>query len=342
MDEKTIQLKQKPIIIHQLEKVGLEVTKRIADLNIEKQVATPDTIKVLKGMRADLNTEAKAYEASRKLIKDACNNPYNEFYEIYKVEIIDKFKKADSLLKDTILAFDDQIKEKKKNNIARYFNELCESMQISFIKFDQLGLKFDLSTSEKKYKEQCNTFMEKITDDLALIKSHEFEAEILVEYEKTLNASKSVTTVVERKEAARKKAEKLKIAEWSRRVNSFLDISMIKKDDTNTFEFNSEIYIGIDKVKDISKEEFEKVIIEFEQKIKDFLALEKKEEVKVSSPKEETKPEPKKEVVMTIKAPVVEEKLETVQVKFQVFGTLPELKALKQYLIDNNLTYNNL
>ena len=47
--------------------------------------------------------------------------------------------------------------------------ELCLSENIDFVTFESVALDINLSTSEKKYKEQCNEFISRIKDDLALI-----------------------------------------------------------------------------------------------------------------------------------------------------------------------------
>ena len=53
-----ILLKQEPIIEYSLlAQVGEEVRARIADLNLEGQVVTDQTVKSVKDMRAELNKE---------------------------------------------------------------------------------------------------------------------------------------------------------------------------------------------------------------------------------------------------------------------------------------------
>ena len=133
-----IKLIQKPIIQHALAEVGMSVTSRLAALNIENLVATDETIKSLKELRADLNKELSEYEGQRKQIKEAVSGPYVEFESVYKTEVSEKFKTAIEVLKDKIGVFENRVKAEKKANVSRYFYELCQSEEIDFLKFDQV------------------------------------------------------------------------------------------------------------------------------------------------------------------------------------------------------------
>lgn len=334
--ENQIVLKQKPIIEHQLKLIGKSVTERLAELNIDNLVANNDTIKSLKKLRSELNKEMSDYENQRKTLKLAIFNPYKEFEEIYKEEISDKFTGAIEKLKDKIMSVEIKIKEEKEENIKAYFIELCQSEEIDFILYPQLGIEINLSTTEKVYKEKVNEFISKIKDDLELIKTQEFEAEIMAEFKKSLNASSAITIVQQRKEADRLEAERIKRAEFNRRSIELNKIGMDIDEQTNTFQFNDNIYIGIETIKEFDKKTFGEKLIEFDEKIKAY-----KNHGQQTIPIEEKKAEP-------IKAPIEikqEEKkpeLEIVTASFEVKGTLGQLKALGQYMKENNITYKNI
>jgi len=331
-----IELVQKPIIAHKLKEIGADVAKRLEDLNINNLVATIDTVKSLKDLRAELNKELKAFEDQRQFIKKGVNNPYNEFEAIYKVEISDRYNLAEATLKDKISSVEIKIKDEKKESIKGYFVELCLSENIDFICFDQMNMDINLSTTEKTYKEKCNEFILKIKDDLGLIKSMEFEAEIMADYKVSLNASKSIQDVKDRKERERQENERIKLVEQNRRVAEFKRIGMIADKETKSLIYNDEIYVSWDSVKDIEKVAFANKIIELEEKIKATKVVEPTTEIKKEEPKQPTK---KEEVIA---APVVETKLELLKATFEVTGTMPQLKALSEYLKSNNLTYKNI
>jgi len=348
MENNQILLVQYPEISHDLTKVGQSVTSRLADLNIENTIATIDTVKGLKELRAELNKELADFESQRKFIKEGVLTPYNEFEAIYKAEVSDKYKAAVDMLKDKIAIVEDRIKEEKKENVKSYFVELCLSEDIDFVDFTKVGLDINLSTTEKAYKEKCNEFIARISDDLKLIDTQNYKAEILVEYKKTLNASKAIKEIQDRKEAERAEQERIKINEVQRRKTVLRGLTMVYKDFTKTFEYVSDenIYIENGFLESSTKEEFAKKVVEIEEKIK----AKKAQEFKAPEPSlsfgqvmtEMAKPiQPTPE---PLKAPVVEQKpIEDLkEAAFKVTGTMTQLRALGQYMRDNQITYTNI
>lgn len=345
MEKNEIVLVQSPVIAHALTEAGKGVTERLANLNIENTIATIETVKGLKELRADLNKELADFESQRKLLKDGVLNPYNEFEAVYKAEISDKYKNAIELLKDKIAVVEDKIKEDKKEAVKGYFVELCLSEDIDFVSFNQLGLEINLSTTEKSYKEKCNDFIMRISDDLKLIETQPNKAEILVEYKKTLNASKAIKDVQDRKEAERIEQERIRTNEIQRRSNIIRGLSLVYRDFTKTYEHVSdpEIYLTNSFMETAGKEEFANKIVQIEELIKAKKAQEAKPEpegVKQSIPVQE----PIKQSPEPLKAPVVEHKPieELAEASFTVIGTMTQLRALGQYMRDNKITYKNI
>ena len=109
-----IKLTQLPVISHDLIAVGANVTARIKSLNLDKLVATEDTVKVLKTTRAEINKELKDFEDQRKVVKEAVNKPYNDFEAIYKAEISEKYNQAVDILKTKIEKVESKVKAEKK------------------------------------------------------------------------------------------------------------------------------------------------------------------------------------------------------------------------------------
>lgn len=344
-----IKITQYPVIAHKLQEAGKSVTERIKALELDKQVATVDTVKSLKDLRAELNKELSDLESQRKAVKEGVNKPYLEFEDIYKTEISDKYKSAIDQLKDLIGTVEDKVKSEKRDNLISYFSEFCVSMQIDFIKFEQIGIEVNLSTTEKKYKEQINEFITKVTDDLALIKSTDFEAEILTEYKQTLNASKAITTVKERKEREFAEAERLKAETVQNRKNYLQKIGMNYVEITNCFEYNADIYISIADIYDLSKEEFTVKYVEVETRIKDL----KTKEVKANQQSdrnfswdEQNKfaaENTVKETSAPLSAPTIEQPKEEIKIaQFEVKATMSKLRALGEFMKANQITYKNI
>lgn len=338
MEEQNIKLVQKPVIQHKLVEVGKSVTKRINDLNLDKLVATDDTIQSLKQLRAELNKEFTEFENQRKTLKEAVANPYMEFENVYKTEITEKFKDAVNILKTKIGDFEEKVKKEKKANIEQYFKELCQVSKIDFLKFSDTGIDVNLSTSEKKYKEECNSFVERIADDIILIDSVDFPAETMTEYKSNgFNASKAITVINERKEAERLEAERIKQAEIRRRESMLRDITMVYHDMTHTFNWvkNDSVFIERKELENLSKEDFQKRYVELEATIK---SATRPEPVKEEEP-------PNKQEPVVLQSPKVvdpEVKEKTVTAAFECVGTMKQLLALGQYMKTNGITYKNI
>lgn len=323
-----IELVQIPIIEQNLIEVGKSVTERLSLLNIDGQVATVETVKALKEMRANLNKELSEFEDQRKYVKNGILSPYNSFEIIYKEEVSDKYKNALDTLKDKIALVENTIKEEKITSVAQYFKELCLSENIDFVTFESVALDINLSTSEKKYKEQCNEFISRIKDDLALIDTQEFKAEITVEYKLTLNASRAIKTVQDRKESERIEAERIRLGLINNRKVALKSLGLIFDEMTNTFVFNDSIFISVNDVENLSKEEFTTKYISIENDIKTESSING-----VSQPIEEKQ---------VLQAPKVEEKIELVTASFSVTGTIAQLRALGAYMKQNNINYKNI
>tara|TARA_R110002049_G_scaffold227912_1_gene400077 strand:- start:36824 stop:37858 length:1035 start_codon:yes stop_codon:yes gene_type:complete len=344
MSKNEITLVQSPVIKHQLKEVGKEVAKRIKDLEIETLVPTTETLKPLKELRAELNKELKDFEDQRKFIKNAVNTPYNEFEDVYKIEISDKYKSAVDLLKDKISFVEDKIKTEKQNAVKEYFNELCVAEQIDFIPFEKLGINVNLSTTEKKYKEEVYAYIEKVNDDLKLIKTTDFEAEILTEYKSSLNVANSITSVKTRKENEAKEKARLKAQKIQSRKNHLEKLGMQFVGITNAYEFNADIYITTSEIENLSKEDFTAKYSECEAKINDLKA--KELEVQKTTPVDAVaveKPIIKKVAPTPISAPTIEKEVEPIRTaSFEVKATMPQLRALGVYMKENNITYKNI
>lgn len=332
-----IQLIQKPVIKHVLAEIGATVSKRIADLNLEVQVATEDTVKSLKTLRAELNKELTEFEAQRKAIKEGVLNPYNEFEGIYKDEIATKYKAAIDTLKDKIAEVENKIKSEKKVKVESYFTELCTAEKIDFIRFDQLGLDINLSTSLKEYKEKANEFITKVLDDLALINSSEYQAETLTEYKVSLNASKAITSVRDRKEKEKQEAERIRVAEIERRKRILIGMQFAYVGITDSFDFDADIFMTGDDLVNLPKENFSTRVATFEAQIA---------EKKRAAQKAVEAPFVKESAPVTPPAPVTAPTVVTdepiLTASFEVRGTRAQLLALGQYMRTNSLTYKNI
>jgi hypothetical protein len=328
-----IELVQLPVIKHELQRIGAEITVRIKSLNLENQVATEDTVKTLKAIRAELNKEVTVFEAQRKEVKNAVMQPYNYFETVYKAEITDKYKEADETLKSKISEFEITVKTGRRNALIAYFNELCEFHDIDFLKFESIISEINLSTSEKKYKEQIFEAINRINEDLELIRTETHAAEILTEYKRTLKASAAIAEVRTRKEAEKLERERLVMNRTNKRTNALHALAFTYSDITKTYRFiqDETIFVKLSDVETLENDEWNKKYILLENLVKQL------QKQSVSAPKTETQAPKQTE------QPKAETKPEeTFVATFEVIGTYAELTSLKNFLVENNYNYKNI
>lgn len=223
MENEIIVVKQLPVIIERLAQIKEEVTAKV---EVAKSlVCTEETVKEVKKARAELGKEYKAWEEKRKEVKSVVMSPYEQFEAVYKDCITNTYKTADNELKRKIDSVESELKEKKEQKVIDYFNEYLLSKGIDFVSFEDARINITLTASMKSLKDQAKEFIDKITDDLALIETQEHKAEILVEYKRSLNVSQAITSVTARlraieeekkrqeEAAAKKAAEEQRLAE---------------------------------------------------------------------------------------------------------------------------------
>lgn len=206
-----IEVKQLPVIEEQLRSVSTVIDERVK--NATSLVCTEESVKTIKEIRAELNKDYKEFESKRKLVKEQVLKPYNDFENVYKECISDKFRNADIILKGKIDNIENELKAKKEKEIKDYFEEYKEANNIDFITYGQARINVTLSASMKSLKEQAKSFIDKVVDDLKLIETQEHKTEILVEYKQTLNVSQAITSVTNRFKAIeeeKKRQEELK------------------------------------------------------------------------------------------------------------------------------------
>ena len=232
MNENLITLKQAPIIIYEkIKAVGQQIEAKIAELNLDNQLVTEDTLKSAKNTRTMLRKELAVFEEQRKFIKEQVNVPYKAFEKAYKEHIEVHYDKADSTLKSKIDEVQNRLLDDKRGRIKEYFTELCHQQGIDFLIFERLPLNITLSASDKSLKEQVAGFVGEVSKSLQLIESlnepDEFKAEILTEYKQTLDVTRAIQNAQYRKqqreaelariEAQRIEAEQARLAAEARK-----------------------------------------------------------------------------------------------------------------------------
>src|SRR5699024_6602037 len=104
-----------------LKELSTEIDKKVK--NAKSLVCTEENVKAIKQVRADLNKEFKEVETQRKAVKEQILAPYMQFEEVYKTYISEKYKSADTDLKQKIDSTENELKKQKEQEIKDYFEE---------------------------------------------------------------------------------------------------------------------------------------------------------------------------------------------------------------------------
>lgn len=218
MTEELVIVRQLPEIEEHLKAFKADVDQKVS--TVMQMVCTEDTLAAVKSARAELGKDFKALEDQRKEVKKMILAPYEAFEKVYAECVSNAFKKADADLKSRIDEVEDALKAQKAERIKAYFSEYCEVFGVDFVPFERVVPNIIRSVSDKKYKEQCAAFIDRVIEDLAMIAEQEHADEIRAEYKRTLNASQAVKIVADRHraiEAEKARAEEQRMAAEARR-----------------------------------------------------------------------------------------------------------------------------
>lgn len=208
-----ITVTQLPIIEERLRDVKAAVEAAVSDA--KSLVATADTIQAVKARRAELNKQFDTLDAQRKAVKEKVLAPYSQFEAVYKECIATPFKEADAALKATVDGFEGELKREALEKLKAFYEELCASEQIDWLPFEKAlrlsGVKISLADTRtrkpNKAIDAMAVFISKVAIGMEQIRKMEDSAEILVEYQKTLDVGAAVAAIQDRKRQIKEAAE---------------------------------------------------------------------------------------------------------------------------------------
>ncbi len=199
-----ITIKQLPIIEENLKSLSEEINQKVENANA--LVCTEETVKSVKQIRTDLSKEFKELEEQRKTVKNSIMKPYNDFEELYKQYVSDSYRNADITLKNKIDSVESEIKNECRQKLIEFFNEyrLSKNLDKTYLTFEELninivlGLLTDKKELTKKVKEEVINKVELVCKDIETIKTMSNSEEILVEYLKHKDLSRTIKEVNDR------------------------------------------------------------------------------------------------------------------------------------------------
>ncbi len=195
-----IVVKQLPEIEERLRTVKESVNRRVS--NALAMVCTEETLQAVKAERAKLNQEFAILEDQRKAAKKAVLEPYERFEEVYRDCVSIGFKQADEALRSKIAKVESEIKRRCEEGLRYYFAELCAKHHLDWLTYERAGIKVDMASAKaktpQKLREQLTAFVAGVAESVDRINTLEDAEEIMVEYQKSLNAADAICTVQKR------------------------------------------------------------------------------------------------------------------------------------------------
>lgn len=201
-----IRVTQLPVIEEQLKSLSAEIDTKVNEAM--SMVCTEDTVKAVKKVRAELNSQFWELEGQRKAVKKAIMGPYERFEQIYSKYISQKFKAADDNLKAKINETEDNLRQAKESELQAWTAEYIASVNVDFLRPEDAGIKVNLSSSMASLKKAAKEFVDRVAGDCAMIDSLEDAAEVMTEYRQNgFRASDAILTVKNRHESIKRQKE---------------------------------------------------------------------------------------------------------------------------------------
>lgn len=195
-----IVVKRLPVIEEQLRTLKDRWEQRALDA--ESMVCTEDTIQAIKSSRAETRKEFDEVEALRKQAKQAVMEPYNRFEAVFKECVTVPFQRADSAYSGKVSEVETDMKRRCEEGLRDYFDELCAIHHLDWLTYEQAGIKVDMASAKaktpKKLREQLAAFVVGVAESVDRINLLDDAAEIMVEYQRTLDAAGAICAVKDR------------------------------------------------------------------------------------------------------------------------------------------------
>lgn len=192
-----VKIEQMPKVFSQLEMIGKFIDECVKDIDILP--CTEENKNDVKKKRTEINNILKELDDRRKFIKNKILEPYETFNEKYEQECKGKLLSASEILKNKIDTIEEQQKQEKQEELELFAKEYIKVNNLeNIMSFDDIPLNITLSASMKSLKEETKRFIEDVANDVELIKLEEYSDEILLEYKKTFDFTKSKLDVLTR------------------------------------------------------------------------------------------------------------------------------------------------
>lgn len=113
-------------------------------------VCCDDTVQSVKATRAELRKQFDALEVQRKQVKAAIMAPYDQFDAVYKECVTNIFGPADAELKAKIDDTETGMKKLCEDACRKYFAELLAGRGMEWLRYESAGIKVGLTEAKSK------------------------------------------------------------------------------------------------------------------------------------------------------------------------------------------------
>lgn len=189
-----------PVIEEQLATLKAKWMQKAADA--KELACTEDTIQAVKKARAEMRKEFDEIETQRKAALAPIRAKIDAFSAVYKDCVTDPFNRADAAYKEKIDSVESEMKRRCEERLRAHFAELCQLHGVDFIRYEQVGIKIDMTSAKaktpQKLYDRLSEFVAGVACGVDTIHKLDAAAEIMDEYKRTLNVAQSIATVQER------------------------------------------------------------------------------------------------------------------------------------------------
>ena len=301
VDGEYIAVKQLPIIEDKLAELHQQLQ---GELDAVRSLApTEENYKELKKIRADWNKKIDVLESLRKKVKTEIEAPYKQFEKGPYASLVNEMRDAVGQLDSGIKDVENILKSDKQRKLAAYYEEYRQSISLDEKLADprRSNITIGLSDSLKSKKEEAKKHLDRIANDVKTIEALENRDEIMAEYRISLDLSSAIQTVKDR--IAREEAV--------RRAREEASAARLARE-----SHEAEVNAAMEEAAEATETPYE--------------TQEDSDDILSPPSAEKLSEEPEKPLT---------EILKVTYLKYDIYGTLEQLKGMKAALIERMLEY---
>lgn len=180
-----------------LKEYNAQLAYSLQDMKIEEKIKkiNEENVKEIKGIRTLIRKEKTDLEDNRIKAEKVYNEELNNWKKQYKILAFNLLDEADKKIKKALDVYEDNLRLAKTKKFKEMFETLKKENNLDFIEFNDANLNIQLSTSEKELEKQLNEFIEKVNNDLKIIKLGNNSDRVMAEYMQCKDLSTAITKV---------------------------------------------------------------------------------------------------------------------------------------------------